>query len=61
MDHSVTKKSIGDDMQGNGDWRGRRVLLDGGDHRIDFERLGNRDATLGAEVVVPQTAKVGAE
>jgi hypothetical protein len=40
--------------------RGRkRASLDVRDRRVDLDRLGNRDATLGAELVVPQTAKRG--
>jgi hypothetical protein len=33
--------------------------LDVGDRLVDLERLGDRDATLGAELVVLQTAKRG--
>ena len=35
------------------------VVLDGGDRIVDLESLGYRDATLWAEVVVPQTARRG--
>ena len=39
----------------------RRVLLDVGDRRVDLERLSDRNATLRAEKVPPQTAKVSVE
>ena len=35
------------------------AVLDGGDRLVDLERLGNRDASLWAEFVVPQTEKGG--
>jgi hypothetical protein len=37
----------------------RGALLDVRDRRVDLECLGDRDATLGAELVVMQTAKRG--
>jgi hypothetical protein len=39
--------------------RGRSASLDIGDCLVDIERLGDRDATLGAEIVVPQAANEG--
>jgi hypothetical protein len=39
--------------------RRRGASLDGGDRRVDLERFGNRDDTLGAERVAPQAAKRG--
>ena len=38
-----------------------RALLDGGDGLVDLERLSYRDASLWAESVADQTAKIGAE
>ena len=38
---------------------GMRVLLDGGDRFVDLERFSDRDATLRAELVGPQTEKRG--
>jgi endonuclease/exonuclease/phosphatase family metal-dependent hydrolase len=38
-------------------WRG--ASLDVGDRLVDLERFGDRDATLGAEIVVLQAAKRG--
>jgi hypothetical protein len=35
----------------------RGASLDGGDCLVDLERLGNRDATLDADVVQQQTEK----
>ena len=37
----------------------RGASLDGGDRLVDLERLGDRDATLGAEIVPTQAAKRG--
>jgi hypothetical protein len=37
----------------------RGASLDGGDRRVDLERLGDCDATLVAEFVEVQTAKRG--
>jgi hypothetical protein len=37
----------------------RGASLDGGDRLVDLQRFGNRDATLGAEIVLPQAAKRG--
>jgi hypothetical protein len=39
--------------------RGWSASLDGGDRLVDLERLGDCDATLGAEFVVPQAANEG--
>jgi hypothetical protein len=39
--------------------RNRRASLDELDGLVDLERLGDRDATLGAELVVPQATKRG--
>ena len=36
-----------------------RALLDGGDSLVDLERFNDRDATLRAELVDPQTEKRG--
>jgi hypothetical protein len=38
---------------------GGRNSLDGSDRRVDLERLGNCDATLGAELVLRQAAERG--
>jgi hypothetical protein len=35
----------------------RGASLDGSDRRVDLERLGDCDATLGTEIVYPQAAK----
>jgi hypothetical protein len=37
----------------------RGASLDVRDRRVDLERLGDRDATLGAEFVPPQAANEG--
>jgi hypothetical protein len=39
--------------------RRRGASLDGGDRRVDLERLGNRNAALGAKPVACQAAKRG--
>jgi hypothetical protein len=39
--------------------RKRGASLDVGDGRVDLERLGNRGATLGAELVARQPANEG--
>ena len=39
--------------------RRRGASLDGGDRRVDLERLCDRDAALGAELVPTQAAKRG--
>jgi hypothetical protein len=39
--------------------KGRRAVLDGGDRLVDFERLDNRHATLGAEFVPHQAGNKG--
>jgi hypothetical protein len=39
--------------------RRRGASLDSGDRLVDLERIGDRDAALGAELVKPQAAKRG--